>query len=519
MTLEVRVNSLPQPGKKASLLRFTLPQFTRSRRRNYASVYLCASGHIVDSSAKDDGLSSQALALGAAAATEAEVRSVLRPLVARQLLLAPTTNTTTNNNNNDGGGSGGGGGGGVDEELAATLQICARLGVGGGRGRKGWDEMTSKLWAAAGETASSDGSWGGGTRAALLRLVGSSEALKAKILGYLKEAVALAPAAEDKKDEEDEEGSGGDAKEDDEDQEDKKEQEDAKPSSGPPLRPDGKDLDLGEDEGAPRRTAQVRQPPKRKDVDDFDDDDDNCDDDDDGDGGGGGGGGGDDDDESKKGTKEKDDKGASSSQKDQDKGEEDDVPSSAPTLPGTVVPGRWCYVTIVVDPARGEMTSYVDSVLSGRTLNMDVADLTLGHKLTVFGGGKAAEARAEAEAEAARMREAAERKARVASAKRRRDLARMRRAAEVKNKLHRQHGVNNSVQGKHQEMMSFRKLKGRPSASEAGPSKEERQFIDTQQRRLTSIFSLERYSPACTGRGPGTSLCFPLRRDRNAIWR
>lgn len=122
-------------------------------------------------------------------------------------------------------------------------------------------------------------------------------------------------------------------------------------------------------------------------------------------------------------------------------------------------------------------------------LNREMEAKIAAHKL------KAAQARAEAEAEAARMREAAERKARLASAKRRRDLARMRRAAEVKNHLHRQHGIKNPDPGTKKEMISFRKLKARPSVSGAGPSKEERQFMDKQQRRLTEIFSLERCQP------------------------
>ena len=55
--------------------------------------------------------------------------------------------------------------------------------------------------------------------------------------------------------------------------------------------------------------------------------------------------------------------------------------------------GRWIVLTACVEVAAGRMTTYIDGKLFSAEENLEPRDLSLGSKLVVLGGGKAAQSR------------------------------------------------------------------------------------------------------------------------------
>jgi hypothetical protein len=58
-----------------------------------------------------------------------------------------------------------------------------------------------------------------------------------------------------------------------------------------------------------------------------------------------------------------------------------------------IIPGKWQFVTVVVQPEQNTLRTYINGALCHVASDIDAADLRLQHKLVVFGGGKQAQSR------------------------------------------------------------------------------------------------------------------------------
>ena len=253
VSAEVRLGTLPQPGKKASLLRFTLPQFTRSRRRNYASVYVTDDGSVVDSG------------------------------------------STCGSNV-------------VVWEREREEKVKARAAVDVVAAAKAVAEAEAKVAEEAEE---------------------AKEAEEAAA----KEAVdAAAEAEKTEKEKEEKEEKPPNAK--------KKAKAEAAAAAAAAT-------------AAKKAAAEAAKDEEKAEA-------------------------------AKVAAKEKEDRLAAKKKR---------LAALSFFNKGRLSPDRWAIVTVVVDPSRGTMRTYVDGHLCHEATDLEEADLTLGHKLTIFGGGKAAQAR------------------------------------------------------------------------------------------------------------------------------